>query len=59
MSVAALLLYVPANVYPVLTYIRLGAGRPSTILGGVQELLRGGMWPLALLVFFASIAVPV
>ncbi len=59
LSVAALLLYVPANVYPVLTYIRLGTGRPSTILGGVQELLRGGMWPLALLVFFASIAVPV
>jgi paraquat-inducible protein A len=59
LSVAALLLYVPANVYPVLTYIRLGSGRPSTILGGVQELLRGGMWPLALLVFFASIAVPV
>ena len=58
-SIAALLLYVPANVYPVLTYIRLGSGQPSTILGGVRELLRSGMWPLALLVFFASIAVPV
>ena len=31
---------------------------PSTILGGAQELLDGGMWPLALLVFVASIAVP-
>jgi len=59
LSVAALLLYVPANVYPVLTLIRLGAGRPSTILGGVRDLFSSGMWPLALLVFFASIAVPV
>jgi paraquat-inducible protein A len=59
LSIAALLLYLPANIFPILTYIRLGAGAPSTILGGVRELLRSGMWPLALLVFFASIAVPV
>jgi paraquat-inducible protein A len=58
-SAAALILYIPANVYPVLTLIRFGAGHPSTILGGVEELLDAGMWPLAALVFFASIAVPV
>jgi paraquat-inducible protein A len=56
---AAMVLYVPANMYPILTVIRFGAGQPSTILEGVRELLRLGMWPLALLVFFASIAVPV
>ena len=39
--------------------VRLGAGSPSTILGGVEELVRAGQYPLALLVFFASIAVPV
>jgi paraquat-inducible protein A len=59
LSLAALALYVPANVYPVLTVIQLGAGQPSTILGGVRELISAGMWPLALLVFVASIAVPV
>ena len=59
LSLAALILYIPANVYPVLTVIQLGAGQPSTILGGVQELLESGMWPLAALVFFASVAVPV
>ena len=58
LSLAALLLYVPANVYPVLTVIRLGAGEPSTILGGVQELIVAGMWPLAILVFVASVVVP-
>jgi paraquat-inducible protein A len=58
-AIAALVLYIPANIYPVLTVVRLGAGTPSTILGGVQELLEYGMWPLAALVFFASVAVPV
>ena len=57
--IAALVLYVPANLYPVLTVIQLGAGSPSTILGGVEELLSSGMYPLAALVFFASILVPV
>ncbi len=55
---AAMVLYIPANVYPVLTVMQLGAGQPSTILGGVEELLSSGMYPLAALVFFASILVP-
>jgi paraquat-inducible protein A len=55
---AAAILYIPANYYPVLTVIQLGAGQPSTILGGVEELLASHMYPLALLVFFASIMVP-
>jgi paraquat-inducible protein A len=56
--IAAAALYVPANVYPVLTVMQFGAGQPSTILGGVRELISSGMYPLAALVFFASVAVP-
>jgi paraquat-inducible protein A len=56
--IAAAVLYVPANLYPVLTVMQLGAGTPSTILGGVRELVESRMYPLAALVFFASIAVP-
>lgn len=56
--IAAAILYVPANYYPVLTVMQLGAGSPSTILGGVSELLQSRMYPLAALVFLASIAVP-
>jgi paraquat-inducible protein A len=56
---ASLILYVPANTYPFLTVIRFGAGQPSTILQGVRELMDIGEWPLALLVFFASVSVPV
>ena len=56
--IASAVLYVPANLYPVLTVVQLGAGEPSTILGGVRELISSRMYPLAALVFFASIAVP-
>ena len=56
--IAAAILYIPANYYPVLSVVQLGAGQPSTILGGVEELVKAGQYPLALLVFFASIAVP-
>lgn len=58
LCVAAAIVYLPANVYPVLTVIQLGAGQPNTILGGARELLDGGQWPLALIVFVASIVVP-
>ena len=57
--IAAALLYIPANLLLFLTLIRLGRTYPSTILGGVEELLHEGMWPLALLVFVASVCVPV
>ena len=57
--IAALILYIPANVYPVLTVVQMGSGAPSTILGGVEELVTAKMYPLAALVFFASILVPV
>lgn len=57
--VAAFILYVPANLYPVMILVSFGDATSATILGGVQELITAGMLPLALLVFFASITVPV
>jgi paraquat-inducible protein A len=56
--IAAAVLYVPANYFPVLTVVQLGASQPSTILGGIKELITARMYPLAALVFFASILVP-
>ncbi len=58
-AITAAILYVPANIQPVLTFTQFGHGAPSTIVGGVMELAGAGMWPLALLVFFASVTVPV
>jgi len=55
---AALLLLIPANLYPVMTVIRFGQGEPNTIMSGVIHLIESGMWGLALIVFFASIVIP-
>jgi paraquat-inducible protein A len=57
--IAAAILYVPANLLPVMTVVYFGRGEPDTILSGVRVLIEAGMWPVALLVFFASITVPV
>jgi paraquat-inducible protein A len=56
--IAGYLLYVPANLLPVLTIDRFGRQMPSTILGGVHELIINNLWPLAIVVFTASIVVP-
>jgi paraquat-inducible protein A len=56
---AAAVLYIPANLLPVMTVVSFGQGQPDTILSGVESLAAAGMWPLAALVFFASITVPV
>jgi paraquat-inducible protein A len=52
------LLYIPANVLPVMTVKRLGRGEPSTIVDGVGELAAAHLWPLAIIVLLASIIVP-
>jgi len=56
---AAVILIIPANLYPVMTVIRFGQGEPSTIISGILHLIESGMWGLALIVFVASIVVPV
>jgi paraquat-inducible protein A len=56
---AAMLLYVPANTQPIMHTTTLGQSQSDTILSGVVYLLLHGMWPLALVVFVASILVPV
>lgn len=57
--IAAAILYVPSNLYPVMNIVTLGQGGPHTIMGGVVEFIETGFWPLALIVFTASVAVPV
>ena len=56
--VAAVALYLPANAYPVLQTSSITGDESHTILGGVAELWLDGSKVLALLVFFASILVP-
>ncbi|HSY08054.1 MAG TPA: PqiA/YebS family transporter subunit [Steroidobacteraceae bacterium] len=56
--IAGFALLIPANLLPILTIEQLGSIDPNTILGGVRELVRAGLWPLAVLVFVASIVIP-
>jgi len=56
--VAAAVLFIPANLYPIMEVIQFGRGSPDTILSGVTKLIGAGMWGLGLLVFFVSIVVP-
>lgn len=55
---SAIIAYIPANVYPVMTVVSLGKSQSDTILSGVVYLLLHGDWPLALIVFVASVLVP-
>lgn len=56
--IAAAILYLPANLLPIMNTSSLLASQRDTILSGVVFLWHEGDWPLALLVFFASIMVP-
>ncbi|WP_072025400.1 membrane integrity-associated transporter subunit PqiA [Dickeya undicola] len=54
----SILLYVPANVMPIMVTEALGHRITSTIMSGVIILWDGGSWPVALVIFIASIMVP-
>lgn len=56
--IGSIVMYVPANLLPVMsTQSVIGSG-DHTILGGIAELWEAGSWELAVIVFVASIAVP-
>lgn len=54
----AVILYVPANVLPVMSTATVLGRESHTLVGGIHELWTSGSWELALIVFVASIAVP-
>ena len=56
--IAAGICYLPANMLPIMKVTSLGNVQADTILSGVIYLLLHGMWPLALVVFIASVFVP-
>jgi len=56
--ITAALLYIPANVLPIMTTEQLGRATDSTILGGVILLVHYGSYPIAAVIFIASVLVP-
>jgi len=57
--ITAIIAYIPANLYPMLITKQFGATEGSTILGGVIMLWEHGSYPIAAVIFFASIVIPV
>lgn len=55
----ACLLYIPANLLPIMNTIKLGQETKNTIVGGVITLWQSGEYPIAIVVFVASVVVPV
>ncbi|SFW60168.1 paraquat-inducible protein A [Luteibacter sp. UNCMF366Tsu5.1] len=56
--VAAAIFYIPANVFPIMRTQSLSSKDDNTILSGILELWRAGSPGLAVIVFTASIVVP-
>ena len=57
--VTSCILYIPANIYPIMITEQLGKSEGSTILGGVVLLIHHGSIPIALVIFLFSVMVPI
>ncbi|WP_034913876.1 MULTISPECIES: membrane integrity-associated transporter subunit PqiA [Erwinia] len=56
--ITAFMLYIPANLLPIMVTESLGSKTHSTIMAGVVLLWSDGSYPVALVIFIASIMVP-
>ncbi|MGB6489556.1 MAG: paraquat-inducible protein A [Steroidobacteraceae bacterium] len=57
--ITGFVLFFPANIYPMSVDRQLGALVPHRIVGGIVELFQAHLWPLGVLIFCTSIAIPV
>lgn len=57
--IAATVLYLPANLLPIMTTVQFGVGSTDTIMSGVVHLFQSGNAGIALVVFVASVLVPI
>lgn len=56
--IAAAVLYIPANALPISRVTALGSVESDTIISGVIYFIQSGEWPIALVIFVASVFVP-
>jgi len=56
--VTAILFYIPANLFPIMTTELLADKSPSTIMGGVILFIKHGSYFIAAIIFTASVLVP-
>ena len=58
LMLAATALYIPSHVLPVLTTVELGVVEHNTIMGGMLTFWRSGAYPIAIVIFTASVLIP-
>jgi paraquat-inducible protein A len=58
LALAALILYVPANIYPIMKMYLYGGYSESTVWDGIVMLARNDQWFVAVIVFLASMVIP-
>ena len=56
--IASILAYIPANLWPIMIVTQLGVTEPSTILGGVAIFWQMEAYPVASIIFIASVLIP-
>lgn len=59
LAVAAAILYLPANLFPIMSAQGVGGGEANTILGGVVLFWKMGSYPVAAIIFIASVVIPI
>ena len=57
--ITAMIFYIPANLYPMLIIKQFGLEEGSTIIGGIILLWEHGSYPIAIVILFASVFVPI
>jgi len=57
--ITSLILLFPANLLPIMTVTYLGEKEPNTIIEGIEHFMQSGEYFIAIIIFFASILVPI
>ncbi|HEY5892108.1 MAG TPA: paraquat-inducible protein A [Chthoniobacterales bacterium] len=59
LAIAAAILYLPANLFPIMSSRGIGSNISNTIVGGVIYFWKMGSYPVAAIIFIASVVIPV
>lgn len=57
-ALTALIFYFPANIFPFMSIEMYGNRNTTNIWKGIVDLAEGGSWPLAIIIFLASMLIP-
>ena len=59
LAISGLVFYIPANLYPIIQTNKFFSSTTNTIIDGIFLLWQKGDYPIALIVFFASVLIPI